>query len=312
MMTNCFTLTLSTRSRRHVPLVSILTLITSACTSAATTRVAHSPARAQVPGIPNQPDLVTVIPFYEKANENETEKTRVVFLAEVDGHRGMFVLDLGAPPLYLNRTFLRPGATDGVDTVLETDTTDTHRRPDWDGKDRAHVTLRLGTLIDTFVEPTIHGPNPRQINAFLDHSWDNFGGDFAPRLGHISLSALEPFETIIDYTHRRVVLIRLDKAGHRLTQVPAYTPKWSAPLIDVGSDGRVKWVSGSQWWGMMVRPDSILDYTLDTLNAANNTLLRAIDTGYPTNDDDVLGYPFLSRLGVFGVNHRTHQFILYH
>jgi hypothetical protein len=158
----------------------------------------------------------------------------------------------------------------------------------------------------------MQGPNPQHINAFLNHAWHNFSGEVTPILGNIGTSVLEPFETIIDYTHRRVILIRLDKAGHRLAKVPAYTPRWTAPLIDVGDDGTMRWVSGPQWWGTMVQPGSGLDYTLDTLNVANNTLLRAIDTGGESNGGDFVGYPFLSRLGVVGFNHRTHQFILYH
>jgi hypothetical protein len=50
---------------------------------------------------------------------------------------------------------------------------------------------------------------------------------------------------------------------------------------------------------------------LDTLVVANNTQPRMMDTGDPTDHDDVVGYPFLAHLGVFGLNHRTHQFILY-
>jgi hypothetical protein len=122
---------------------------------------------------------------------------------------------------------------------------------------------------------------------------------------------LEPFETIVDYTHRCLVLIRLDKAGHRLVKVPSYTPKWTAPLIDVGNDGTKEWESGMQWWGVHVKSDMNVRYTLDLKRTTNNTELRAIDTGAPDNGDDLVGYPFLSRLGVVGFNHRTHQFILY-
>jgi hypothetical protein len=131
--------------------------------------------------------------------------------------------------------------------------------------------------------------------------WGNFSWVFAPRLGNIGLNVLGQFETIIDYTHKRVVLIKLDSAGNRLAKVPAYTPQWTAPLIDVplANDAR-------QWWGVHVKPD----FTLDTANTANNTLLKVMDTGAPTNGK-LLGYPFLSQFGVVGFNHRTHQFILY-
>jgi hypothetical protein len=304
----------ATGVRRWVVLRTILggalLTVASACASVATTPATPPPAgqrpagagqrpvSAAVPGIPDLPDVVTVVPFYWKANETELEQTKVVIPADVDGRRGNFVLDLGAPRLNLNRTFLQPSPTGGVDTV-----TDANRSPEHHGEDSVHVTLRIGTLIDSFVEPTIGGPNPRQINAFLNHMWGNFSWVFAPRLGNVSLSVLEPFETIIDYTHRRVVLIRLDPAGHRLAPVPAYTPKWTAPLIDMplAHDAR-------QWWGIAVRPDN----TVDTLTSANNTETKMMDTGTPTNDEDILGYPFLSQLGIVGFNHRTHQFILYH
>ena len=128
------------------------------------------------------------------------------------------------------------------------------------------------------------------------------------RFGNIGLSALAPFgDDFIDYTHRRVVLIRLDTAGHRLAPVPAYTPRWSAPLVDMA--GGV--------WGLAVRTDG----TLDTLNASADTVIRQLDTGAPSNMiqarkyNDLkweLGYPFLSQLGVIGINQRTHQVYLYH
>ena len=39
-----------------------------------------------------------------------------------------------------------------------------------------------------------------------------------PVLGFLGLSAIESFETIIDYVHRRLILIRLDRAGRRLAK----------------------------------------------------------------------------------------------
>ena len=149
-------------------------------------------------------------------------------------------------------------------------------------------------------------PESNHVNAVLNHAWGNFGWNFAPRLGNIGLSVLEPFETIIDYTHQRVVLIRLDSAGHRLANVPAYTPKWSAPIIDTAL-----YTNDPQWqfWGVATRAD----YTLDTLDASKNTVIHALDTGSPTNDAGLglLGYPFLRPLGVVGFNHRNGDTILY-
>ena len=124
---------------------------------------------------------------------------------------------------------------------------------------------------------------------------------FSPRLGNIGPAVYEQFETIIDYTHQRVVLIRLDPAGHRLINVPAYTPKWTAPLV-------VELAEAGTNLKLAVGPDN----TLDTLTTANNTQVKLLDTGTPASQGDILGYDFLSHLGVFGLNQRTHQFILSH
>lgn len=270
------------------------------------TRVNQQAPSSAVSGVPNQPDLVTVIPFVWKANETYQEQTKVIIPGELNGRRGNFVVDLGDPDVDLNRTFLRPTPTGEIDTVLVTDTGDSHHLPAWDGVDSGHAMLCLGTLKVDFVDPTPSNPAPHRLNAFLDHQWGNFV-TFAPRLGNIGLSALEQFETIIDYTHRRLVLIRLDNAGHRLVDVPAYTPKWSVPLIDIPLQD----YPGKYWWGLAVRSDN----TLDTLNPIKNTKPEVIDTGAPGNweshDPPLLGYPFLRQFGVVGFNHRTHQFILY-
>jgi hypothetical protein len=319
--------TLPTRLYWFTPLVGILTTIASVCSVASTPLVAQSPATRQptppqVPGIPNRPDMVTVVPFYTKAGETDQEKTKVIIPAEVSGHQGLFILDLGEADLDLNRTFLRPRAAGGLDTVLATDTADTHRLPEWDGDDQVHVTFRIGTMK---VDPANFPKS--NLNASLNHSFGNFSWVFAPHLGNIGPSALEPFETIIDYTHRRVVLILLDSAGHRLVDVPAYTPKWSAPLIDMDRHAR--------WWGVRMLlggvPDSLIFDTGAPINSlspatkarvgthlANGALDSLVLAGrtftaVPFEDDsyDILGYSFLGQLGVVGFNHRTHQFILY-
>lgn len=283
--------------------VSVLVGMTSAhAQTAAPPAVAagHSSRTTAIPGIPNVPDVVTVVPFYWKPNETDREKTKAVIPAEIDGHRSIFIVDIGCPPLMLNRTFLQPSPTGGIDTV-----TDANRIPDLIQEndranfDKVHVqTVRIGTFNITVEDTTIGGPN----NAYLGHEWGNFSWVFAPRLGNIGLSVLGQFETIIDYTHQRLVLIRLDKAGHRLVDVPAYTPKWSAPLMDL-----VRWNNAWRAWGIAVRPD----HSLDTLTAANNTQPMMMDTGAPEDSDASLGYPFLSHFGVVGFNHRTHQFMLY-
>jgi hypothetical protein len=37
----------------------------------------------------------TVIPFFQKPEKTDQEQTKVVVMAEVDGHPGVFVVDLG-------------------------------------------------------------------------------------------------------------------------------------------------------------------------------------------------------------------------
>jgi hypothetical protein len=284
-----------------------------------------------MPGIPNRPDLVTVVPFYWKPHETGEEQTRVVFPAEVSGHQGILLLDLGDPDLDLNRTFLRPSATGGLDTVRETDTTDEHRLADWPGQDSAHVTLRIGTFKIDFVDPT-QSSDPRHINAFLNHQFGNYAQVFPPRLGNIGPVALEQFETVIDYTHRRLVLIRLDSVGRRLIPVSAYTPQWSAPLVDIPIG------KGKPWWGVQANLGGeqttvffdtgsasnyltsataermsahIVDGTLDSLVIAGRSFGPIVLRSDVIPPLDLLGFPFLSRLGAVGFNHRTQQFLLY-
>jgi hypothetical protein len=254
-----------------------------------------------------------VIPFYTKPNETALEQTKAVIEAEIDGHRGVFIFDLGDEPMMLNRTFLQPNAAGGVDTV-----TDANRIPDntprtnymnpgnFSQFDKAHVTVRMGTLESRFDDSqliaALGAPDSTRHNVMLGHLWGNFGWVFGPRLGNIGPAALEPFEAIVDYTHRRVVLIRLDSAGHRMVQVPGYTPGWTGPLLSVPTG-----LPSIHALGIKVGPWNILD----TVHTVNNSQTKIIDTGAPSNGGRVLGYPFLSQFGAFGINQRTHQFILY-
>jgi hypothetical protein len=309
-MTNRSSPTLLAHARWLTFFMSAVALGTGACASTGTLPSEQSKAMADphtattiIPGVPNLPDVVTVVPFYWKENETEQEKTKVVIPAEVDGLHSIFIVDLGCPPLILNRTFLQPSATGGIDTVTDANRIPNHIEENnpttWD---KVHVTMRIGTMLVKFDDPVLKG----SYNAYLGSEWGNFGWNFKPRLGNIGLSVLEQFETIVDYTHRRLILIRLDSAGLRLANVPAYTPRWTAPLIDLPKEGSPRFWGAS--WGIAVQPDGVLD----TLNASNNTQTRMMDTGAPSSSNDILGYPFLSQFGVIGFNHRTHQIIFYH
>jgi hypothetical protein len=296
-----------------------LTTITSACTQAIISRAVERPATQQaaaaaVPGVPNRPDLVTVVPFVSKPNESAIEQGLVMIPAEVDGHRGNFMVDLGAPDLMLNREFLQPSPNGGVDTADLKSWPDRTEENDARTWHKVRISLRIGTLLYTFNDPLLDRYFPLgHPNAVVNHHWNHYDapdGPFAPRLGHIGVAPLEPFETIIDYTRRRVVLIRLDAAGRRLVDVPAYTPKWSAPIIDSPANE-------NPTWNIKVVADTTKDgfkrFTLDTINPGNNTKTLFLDTGAPFDYGvgGALGTPFLSPFGVVGFNHRTHQFILY-
>jgi hypothetical protein len=192
----------------------------------------------------------------------------------------------------------QPTSDGGVDTI-----TDTNRITDNNPDELTPVHVRvykIGTV--QFAGPKVSPP----YMIHLDHAFNNyveFGSrPGETRLGQIGLSALEPFETIVDYTHRRVVLIRLDSAGHRLVPVPAYTPKWSAPLLDLPVHQSKEAKEGKHWWGIAVQPN----YVLNTHDKSKNTMRRIIDTGGCDSDDEGLNYDFLSKFGAFGVNHRTH------
>jgi hypothetical protein len=286
-----------------IPLASILVLA-SACLSVAALLGAQSPApqppaTLQVPGVPNRPELVTVVPFFTKVNESKDEACRVVVSANVNRRRGVFVVDLGDPGLGLNRTYMQPTPDGGVDTI-----TDTNRIPDNNTAKSTPVHVRLFKIGTVQIDGLKFSP---PYSAHLDHEFNNYEL-FTPRLGQIGLSVLEPFETIVDYTHKRLVLIRLDSVGHRLVPVPAYTPKWSTPLLDLPIHQGKEAKEGKHWWGITVQPN----YVLDTLDASKNTMPLIVDTGGCESDDEGLNYDFLSKFGAFGVNHRTHQFILYH
>jgi hypothetical protein len=174
-----------------------------------------------------------------------------------------------------------------------------------------------------------------------------------PILGLFGLNAMEPFETIIDYPHQLMLLIRLDSLGHRMATIPSYTPRVQVPLVAVASPGTP---DQQYWWGVMgnlggtdsatpdtlqldtgdpdnslvrrtyarltahsahltpttARPDdpSATRVMLDRMTVGGTTLTMLPFSLY-TADCDILGYGYLSRLGVVGFNLRTRQFLLY-
>ena len=289
-------------------------------TSAATHLMAQAPTKQDtllttIPRIPAQPHLVTVIPFHAYQGT-----PWVMVQADVDGHRGLWSLDTGSPVIFLNGSYLRPSATGGIDTVTGGN--------QQQGMVTVH-TVHVGTIvqsIDSIVTGLPPGA-PYPTNAVAQSFPDN------GILGNLGLTSMEPFETIVDYTHQRVVFIRLDKAGHRLTDVPAYTPVGTVRLLPCAT-----FLSDvPQWWGILVHHATGLDTIIvdtgtpesdipqaEQYRAADQlkTLLVATHRASPPADSlitvagekphiNILGNQFLTRLGVVGFNFRTHQLILY-
>ena len=281
---------------------------------------------APLPGIPHRPDVVTVVPFQPFRDvghlwgQDDTIPW-IMVQAEVDGHRGTFSLDTGSPVIFLGAAYLRPSPTSGLDTAMMGDPQT--------GNVTVH-TVRLGTLVQ-HLDSTVAGLPSRAGYATNAQVQDDPADG---ELGNLGLTALEPFETIVDYRHQRVVLIRLDRGGRRLVAVPAYTPAGSVPLIPSTVPGHA---TEHSHWGIEVRRGDIVDSII-------------VDTGSPTSDIpesdqwrvadqlkhalltdphsghrpprtvtvsgekgamNLLCAPFLNRLGVVGFNVRTRQLILY-
>jgi hypothetical protein len=281
-------------------------VVSVGCTHPRTTRLAPAHAGA---GIPARPNLVTVVPFYTKPNETWNEQTKVVIQATVSGARGVFILDTGDWDLSLNRTFLQANEKGGIDSV-----TDANRKPDT-GPDTVRVTLTVGTITVDLDTARLPGSNSVLGRVVLDHAFGNFSWVFAPRLGNMGVTALEPFETIIDYPHRRVIFIKVDSAGRRLAEVPAYTPVSHVPLVHNRSLSH---------WGVLARRGGKIDtLEIDTGNFGRDSeasiakaLQAAVAAGSSIFDidpsyDGGLGYPFLRQLGVVGFNFRAGQLIQY-
>ena len=317
-------------------LVSVLTVLsTTGCVSIGT--ALRSPARAgtgdgvpedSLPGIPNRSQLVTVVPMCCTTSVSPMQNLYVVIPAVVDGFHGLFLLDTGEPDTELYRDFLQRNSHNGVDSVTDNSLAP-HRRAQR-VEDSVWVKLRLGTLVDSFTQLYTAGPPVRPINAFLanDFLWGWQGT--TPLLGTLGLPALGPFETIIDYTRRRVVFVRVDSTGQRLIDVPAYRPRGYVPLVQIRSTGG--------HWGIEVQEGTLTDTLLidtgvpddgdgdrDVARRLQHVLGTgqgpfAIDTTKEMTEHElpgrsrplrIIGFGFLHQLGVVGFNFRTRQLILY-
>jgi hypothetical protein len=241
----------------------------------------------------------------------------------------MFFLDSGSPLVLLNNAYWRLDPTTGVDTLQTGD-------PLTPGHTFVNVhTMRVGSLVYHFDTTHVESAGQFRNNAIVWPKEDRFQSFNPPVLGFFGQPALAPFETIIDYTHQRLVLIRLDSAGRRRVPVPAYTPATTIPLV-VAPSGQHYGVMasiGTVQQELDIDTGSPVNVLTQTVSTALKDQVVAEDTASVTINhlrlgtrpydsvrfykiDDLaklnmLGYPFLSRHSAVGLNYRTHELILY-
>ena len=265
-------------------------------------------------------DVVTMVPMLHPDWANRT--TYLLVDAQVDGRRGTFILDTGSPNTMVNGIYLRPNGARGLDTVAGS----VHRLGHAQTVHMTFRELKVGTLAVRLDSIDRGPPTPVPTNG------DAEGGGEEGLLGNLGLNAMEPFETILDFVHQRLVLIRLDAAGRRLAKVPAYTTLGAVSLVParVGRGDE-----SAHWWGIVVHHGGVADTLLidsgtpgldafmtqvaerfraaltanrpSGATAVNVLDHVALDDGHA----EMLCYGFLAQLGVVGFNLRTHQLILY-
>jgi predicted aspartyl protease len=273
---------------------------------------------------------VTVVPF-------QLYHGLILIPGEIDGRHGTFLLDTGAQLISVNSAYVKPKITNGVlDTVVAGDTSQSDARVLFN----AHV-LHIGTLTHQ-LDTTDAGQFKVNAANMSDNRFKNFGG-LPPILGLWGLPALRSFETIIDYPHQRLILIALDKAGHRRAEVPAYRPTTTIRLVKDSDIGCYRVIArlGGKLDTLVVdtgNPDNTI--TPDTREELAHHVSPGTGTGYSGGDlmtldtmrlagqsyhpvpvavlnaggygMDILGYPFLNQFGVVGFNFRTRQLLIYH
>ena len=295
----------------------------SACSTTSSgfpTRIARGVDKSAADTLLGPPDLVTMVPF----QLDDSSNMQILLPATMGGRHGIFQLDTGDPWGQLLRQYVKSDGTGNLDTVRAGDSL-----PDQGGIYDADVTL--GTL---------HVRASAMI--MLDSGYAQ-NHRFQSNLGRVGLNALASVETIIDYRRHRLVLIRLDSAGHRLTAVPAYTPVTTIPLLKL--DQGELYGSANVHWALVAHIGDVVDtLVIDTGTPVGvvffahgaskvqshvvNGQLDHFTVGTRTFDHvgaelwslnrdiggynlDLVGSPFLSRYGVVGLNQRTKRLILY-
>jgi hypothetical protein len=267
----------------------------------------------------------------------------VLINAEVNGHRGIFVLDTGSPVIAPNPLHLDPaGHEDGRDTSI----TGAMQPPSSRAvQSNGGFTFRLGgrTLyIDSMAAHAAGDGNGATIVALPEPIARALeAGLHRPLMGILGLPALASFETVFDYANQKVSFIPIDPTGHRPCAVPAYTPAVSIPMTPQSKDG-------VHWFVHGILGDSTATALLLDTGAWRNTLLarafqqvqpqlRAIsdsaDYGEPiyrlerltigdyqiSHTDfglkpegfaNALGSPFFRQQRIVGFNFRTRKFVV--
>ena len=214
--------------------------------------------------------------------------------------------------------------------------------------DTGEVLVRLGTL-------TIHvnrqTERPATTLPTVSHLFGVARGEqieaglHRPLLGLLGPSVLAQFETVIDYTHQRLILIPVDTAGRRLVTVTTYTPAVVVPMriLDVrqaSTDMRDKWsvegAVGAVRLSLHLDTGAANDYltaeTEDSLGAHLQEMgsdpmwvhRRRLDqlvlaghayAGLPFRVSQFgingLGAPFFRQCGAVGFDFRARQFLVY-
>jgi hypothetical protein len=290
--------------------------------------------------VPDSSAVSAVLPF-------QLIDSLIFVPAAVNDRRGLFMLDVGAMPLVLNQRYWRYTRGVEVDTLL--DPRDAIPHDTTDPFPSATVrTVQLG--------PFVHQVTPRDWDT-LSVNFEKIRGALArlqsdltpagsqPVLGNLGLMDLTPYETVFDYTHQRLVLIRVDTAGRRLAPVPEFTPVAMVPLVSEGQHLGITMRAGEAvdtFWLDTGAPTGILapptrarlgehvrliqesnlmagviydKVTVDTIRlgerAVPGGLFDALPLGVEGGYPNLLGYSFLHQLGTFGINCRTRQLIFY-
>ena len=153
--------------------------------------------------------------------------------AEVNGHRGVFVLDPEAPVILLNSEYVTPTSTGGLDTNTAALAADTRAAkngnitPVWTSDS---VQMRIGTLTMSVTRQSEGAKRyiPYVAVAAPMHALSAAWGGHV--LGILGLPVMAPYETVLDYAHQRLTLIPVDSVGRRRVAMPAYTPTTTVPF----------------------------------------------------------------------------------